>query len=86
MQRLFNHQGDIQFTQKVYVEALNLERIHLIVILASLVVGRGVTYTVQSGLKLQLNWLIKLVLVPLCLFGVWLLAPEGGLPYIYFDF
>ncbi len=24
--------------------------------------------------------------VPVCLFAVWLLAPEGGLPYIYFDF
>jgi alginate O-acetyltransferase complex protein AlgI len=86
IQRLFNHQGDIQFTQKVYVEALSIERIHLTVILAILVFGMGIAYTVQSGLKLQLNWLIKLVLVPLCLFGVWLLAPEGGLPYIYFDF
>jgi len=26
------------------------------------------------------------VLVPLCLYAVWVLAPEGGLPYIYFDF
>jgi alginate O-acetyltransferase complex protein AlgI len=46
----------------------------------------SLVYSIQRGLKLQLNWPLKLLLVPLCLFAVWVLAPEGGLPYIYFDF
>jgi alginate O-acetyltransferase complex protein AlgI len=46
----------------------------------------GIAYSIQRGLKLQLNWPLKLLLVPLSLFTVWLLAPTGGLPYIYFDF
>jgi alginate O-acetyltransferase complex protein AlgI len=46
----------------------------------------GIAYTFNRVLKLQINWHIKLLLVPACLFAVWLLAPEGSLPYIYFDF
>jgi alginate O-acetyltransferase complex protein AlgI len=43
-------------------------------------------YAVHRGLKLQLNWPLKLLLVPLCFYIVWIFAPQGGLPYIYFDF
>ncbi len=86
VQRLWGHDGDIQFSQQVYVEALNIERFHLTLILTAIFACMGVAYTVHNGLKIELNWFIKLFLVPLCLFCVWLLAPEGGLPYIYFDF
>ncbi|MFN5874133.1 MAG: MBOAT family protein, partial [Aphanizomenon sp.] len=40
----------------------------------------------KRGMKLEFSWPIKIVFVPLCFYAVWLLAPEGSLPYIYFDF
>jgi alginate O-acetyltransferase complex protein AlgI len=51
-----------------------------------LVVGMGIAYTVTRGLKLQLSWTAKLLLVPLCFYLAWLLAPNESAPYIYFDF
>ncbi|WP_272116601.1 MULTISPECIES: MBOAT family O-acyltransferase [Spirulina] len=86
VRHLFGVAGDIQFTQKVYFEALGLGRFDLLWWMMVLVVVMALTYLVQGGLKLQLNWHLKLVLVPLCFFAVWMLAPEGGTRYIYFDF
>lgn len=87
IQNLWGHPADIQFAQKVYVEALGLGHFQIALLLAALVALMSLVYSIQRGLKLQLNWPLKLLLVPLCLFTVWLLAPqEGGLPYIYFDF
>lgn len=86
IQKLWGDTGDIQFAQKVYIEAIGLGRSQIAVLLAALMASMGVVYCIQRGLKLQLNWPLKLLLVPLCLFAVWVLAPEGGLPYIYFDF
>ncbi|MEM1311214.1 MAG: hypothetical protein AAGF98_17260 [Cyanobacteria bacterium P01_H01_bin.153] len=43
-------------------------------------------YFAQRELKLQLNWPVKLLLVPLMLFTAWQLAPSETLSYIYFDF
>ncbi|NES82794.1 MAG: MBOAT family protein [Moorea sp. SIO2B7] len=85
-QHLWNYSGDIQFAQKVYIEAIGMERPYVAVLLAMLVAVMALVYFVQRGSKLQLNWPVKLVLVPLCLYVVWLLSPEGGLPYIYFNF
>ncbi len=51
-----------------------------------LVTLMGIAYTFDRVLKVQLNWPVKLLLVPACFFAVWLLAPAGALPYIYFDF
>ncbi|MBZ8179326.1 MBOAT family O-acyltransferase [Oscillatoria salina] len=85
-QHYWNYSGDIQFAQKVYAEALNLQRYRVALLIAGLISSMSIIYFVQRGLKLQLNWTIKLILVPLCLYCVWILAPEGGLPYIYFDF
>ncbi len=65
---------------------MGLERVHLTWMLAALAVAMLGNYALSRGLKLELNWPMKLVLVPLCLYAVWVLAPEGGLPYIYFDF
>lgn len=86
LQRLFGHAADIQFAQKVYVESLQIDRLHLTLWLWLLVAGMGVAYMLQRGLKLQLAWTIKILLVPLCLFAAWLLAPNQTPPYIYFDF
>ncbi len=85
-QRLFGHAADIQFAQKVYVETLQIDRLHLTLLLWAIVAGMGIAYLFHRGLKLQLNWTIKLMLVPLCLFAAWLLAPNDSSPYIYFDF
>jgi alginate O-acetyltransferase complex protein AlgI len=86
IQNLWGHSADVQFAQKVYVEVLGLGRFQIALLLAALVALMSLVYSIQRGLKLQLNWPLKLLLVPLCLFAVWVLAPEGGLPYIYFDF
>jgi alginate O-acetyltransferase complex protein AlgI len=85
-QRLFGHQADIQFAQKVYVEGLQIERFHLTCWLWLLVAAMGMAYGLNRGLKLQLAWTIKILLVPICLFAAWLLAPNETPPYIYFDF
>ncbi|HEY9637576.1 MAG TPA: MBOAT family protein [Coleofasciculaceae cyanobacterium] len=87
IQKLWGHPADIQFAQKVYSEAIGLGRLPIALLLGGLVASMGVVYATQRGLKLQLNWPLKLLLVPLCLFTVWVLAPkEGILPYIYFEF
>jgi len=84
--RLFGHPADAQFTQKVYVEAIGLQPLQVWLLLWAIVGIMALAYSFERILKLQLNWNVKLMLVPACLFAVWLLAPQGGLPYIYFDF
>lgn len=86
VQHLFGYPGDIQFVQKVYIETLQIDRLHLMVLLGLLVLAMIVAYFINRGLKLQLNWSVKILLVPLCLFAAWLLAPNEAPPYIYFDF
>lgn len=86
IQRLWGHAADAQFAQKVYIEALNTSPSQITSILLTIAVCMGITYAFKGKLKLELNWPIKLVFVPLCLYAVWLFAPEGSLPYIYFDF
>ena len=84
--RLWGHPADIQFAPKVYVEALQSDRPHITLLLLLLFAGMGITYAVTRGLKLQLSWTAKLLLVPLCFYMAWLLAPNESAPYIYFDF
>ncbi|NES72461.1 MAG: MBOAT family protein, partial [Okeania sp. SIO2D1] len=81
----WNYDADVQFVDKVYLEAMGLERLQLVWLICGVVVAMGINYWFHRGLKLQLNWQLKVLLVPVFLFTVWLLAPEG-LPYIYFDF
>ena len=85
IQNLWGRSADIQYAQKVYVEALGMGRFQIALLLATLMASMGFVFLVKRGLKLQLNWPLKLLFVPLCLFAVWLLAPEG-LPFIYFDY
>jgi alginate O-acetyltransferase complex protein AlgI len=84
--RLIGHPADAQFAQKVYMEAIGLQPLQIWLLLWLLVGLMAVAYSFERILKLQLNWNVKLMLVPACLFAVWLLAPQGALPYIYFDF
>lgn len=86
VKNLWGTRADVQFAHKVYVEALGVERSDLVMILVAVILGMAIATGFRRGLKVQLNWPIKLILIPLCFFAVLLLAPEGGLPYIYFDF
>ncbi|MBD0304348.1 MAG: MBOAT family protein [Tolypothrix sp. T3-bin4] len=86
IRNLWGHTADIQFAQKVYIEALGLGRFQIALLLAALIAAMCAAYSIHRGLKLQLNWPLKLLLVPLCLFSVWVLAPQGGLRYIYWEF
>jgi alginate O-acetyltransferase complex protein AlgI len=86
VQRLWGHPADVQFAQKIYVETFQSDRLHLSLLLLALFGGMTLVYTVNRWLKLRLNWPVKLLLVPLCLFAAWLLAPNESPPYIYFDF
>ena len=85
-QHLWGYPADEQFAQKVYVDALNLSQYQLVMLLIVLATVMAVIYAFHRTFKLQFNWPVKLVFVPLCFYSVWLLAPEGSLPYIYFDF
>jgi len=86
VQRLWGHPADVQFAQKIYVETFQSDRLHLSLLLLALFGGMTLAYAVNRWLKLRLNWPVKLLLVPLCLFAAWLLAPNESPPYIYFDF
>jgi len=84
--RLWGHKGDVQFAQQVYQGTIGLNPPQLFILLAIIWSCLTFNFVIQRHLKLSLNWHLKLFLIPLILFGVWLFAPEGGLPYIYFDF
>lgn len=86
IRHLWGYPADAQFAQKVYVDALNISQYQLTCILLALSALMAVVYVFNRVLKLEFNWPLKLVFVPLCFYAVWLLAPEGSLPYIYFDF
>ncbi|NER46647.1 MAG: MBOAT family protein [Symploca sp. SIO1A3] len=86
LQHLWSQPADIQFAQKVYIEAIGLGRIQIALLIGILITVMTLIYFFHRSLKLQLNWPVKLLLMPLGLYTVWLLAPQGGQPYIYFDF
>lgn len=86
IQHLWGHSADAQFIEKVYVEALNSTPHQLTWSLLLIAFVMSIAYGFKRAMKLELSWPIKLVFVPLCFYAVWLLAPEGSLPYIYFDF
>ncbi|MEM9120833.1 MAG: MBOAT family protein [Cyanobacteria bacterium P01_F01_bin.56] len=86
LQKLWGVNSDLQFAQKVYVESLGMTATQLWILLWLLVATMMFIYFAQRELKLQLNWPVKLLLVPLMLFTAWQLAPSETLSYIYFDF
>jgi len=83
---LWGHQADVQFGEKVYLEAIGLQRGEIALLLGGIMIVMGLIFALHRGLKLQLNWPIKIMLVPLSIYAVWMLAPKESLPYIYFDF
>lgn len=86
MRHLFAHSADVQFAQKVYYESFGLDRPQITLLLVGVVGAMGVAYAVQRGLKLQLSWPIKVLLLPVCFYLAWVLAPSEASSYIYFDF
>jgi alginate O-acetyltransferase complex protein AlgI len=86
IQHLWGHGGDQQFAAKVYIEALNMSQYQISCLLLGIALLMSISYAFRREMKLEFSWPIKIVFVPLCFYAVWLLAPEGSLPYIYFDF
>jgi alginate O-acetyltransferase complex protein AlgI len=85
-QHLWGYPRDPQFATKVYVESLGLADSQLLLILVGLFLAAAIAYSFDRALKVALAWQVKLLLLPVCLYLVWLLAPAEGLSYIYFDF
>jgi alginate O-acetyltransferase complex protein AlgI len=83
---LWGQRTDPQFLEKVYVGAMGIDRPHFALLLWAIGISMGLIYSVGRLTQLRLNWPVKLLLIPLCLYAVWNLAPEGGSPYLYFDF
>ncbi|NEP18980.1 MAG: MBOAT family protein [Leptolyngbya sp. SIO4C1] len=83
---LWGHSADVQFAQKVYVDTLGLARGEIALLLSLIMALMGLFYSFHRGLKLQLSWPVKLLLIPVCLYVAWLLAPTETAPYIYFEF
>lgn len=86
LQRLWATPADPQFVQKVYLESLGFSYGQLWLLLGGLFGLMGLAYAFKRGLKLELSWPVKLLLIPLFSLLAWLLAPAETLSYIYFDF
>ena len=85
-QHLWGYPRDPQFVTKIYVETIDLADGQVLSILVGLTIAMMVAYTFDRLLKLDLNWQLKLTLIPICLYIVWLLSPTESLAFIYFDF
>jgi alginate O-acetyltransferase complex protein AlgI len=86
LSHLWGYPRDAQFATKVYVDNLNLAASQIFLILIGLTIAMAIAYGVDRSLKLNLNWRLKLTLIPICLYIVWLLSPTESLAFIYFDF
>jgi alginate O-acetyltransferase complex protein AlgI len=85
-QHLWGYPRDPQFATKIYVENLKLADSQILLILVGITIAMMVAYTFDRVLKLNFNWHLKLILIPICLYIVWLLSPVESLAFIYFDF
>ena len=86
IRRLWGQPADIQFATKVYNESLGIAMPEIVALLGLVALGMAIAAACHHSLKIQLGWPMKLMLVPLCFFVAWLLAPSETLPYIYFEF
>ena len=84
-QRLWGYESDPQFGVKIYVESLGLTIGQIALLMLGILILSLIAYRCDRA-KWQLNWQVKLFLVPVSLFVVSLLSPEKKLPFIYFDF
>ena len=85
-QHLWGYPRDAQFATKIYIENLNLADSQILIILLSITGAMMLAYTFDRILKLNLNWHLKLTIIPICLYVVWLLSPTESLAFIYFEF
>lgn len=85
LQRLWGYESDPQFGVKIYVESLGITTGQIALLMFGLLIMSLIAYRCDRT-KWQLNWQVKLFLVPICLFLVNLFSPEKKLPFIYFDF
>jgi alginate O-acetyltransferase complex protein AlgI len=84
---LWGKAADPQFITKVYGETLaGFYPPQMTIALLAISGAMAIAYLFHRGLKLQLNWYLKLALVPLCLYGVFLFGSSDGLKFIYFDY
>lgn len=83
---LWGYSADSQFASKLGAAGFSLTTGQLGWCLVGLSGISGILYYCRRHLKLELGWKLKLVVVPGILYGVWLLVPAQGSPYIYFDF
>jgi alginate O-acetyltransferase complex protein AlgI len=86
LQHLWGYPRDAQFATKIYVESLKLADSQVLLILIGIILAMMLAYLFDRVLKLNFNWHLKLTLIPLCLYIVWLLSPAESLAFIYFDF
>lgn len=86
MRHLFGHSADVQFAQKVYLDFTDLSRSQISLLLWAVVGCMAIAYATQKTMKLQISWPIKILLLPLCCYLAWVLAPDMASPFIYFDF
>jgi alginate O-acetyltransferase complex protein AlgI len=85
-QHLWGYPRDAQFVTKIYIENLNLADSQIFLFLLGITIAMTIAYTFDRILKLNLNWHLKLTLIPVCLYIVWLLSPSESLAFIYFEF
>ncbi len=85
LQRLWGYESDSQFGVKIYVESLGITTGQIALLMFGLLGMSLIAYRCDRN-KWQLNWQVKLFLVPISLFLVSLFSPEKKLPFIYFDF
>ncbi|PZU98364.1 MAG: membrane-bound O-acyltransferase family protein [Pseudanabaena sp.] len=85
LQRLWGYESDPQFGLKIYVESLGITTGQIALLMFGLLLMSLIAYRCDRT-KWQLNWQVKLFLVPISLFLVSLFSPEKKLPFIYFDF
>ena len=85
-QHLWGYPRDTQFITKIYVENLKLVDSQVLLILMGITIAMTIAYIFDRLLKLNLNWHLKLTLIPICLYIVWLLSPTQSFAFIYFDF
>jgi alginate O-acetyltransferase complex protein AlgI len=85
LQRMWGYESDPQFGVKVYVNSLGISSGQILLLMSILGGLSWLAYSCDRA-KWQLNWQIKLFLVPVSLFLVSILSPDKKLPFIYFDF
>jgi alginate O-acetyltransferase complex protein AlgI len=83
---LWGQTADSQFAGKLAAAGISLEHSQLLFYLVGLSLLTGAVYYARRGLKLELGWKLKSILVPVAFYLVWLLVPAQSSPYIYFDF